>query len=183
MIKERIKLEKIEYNDIANIEEIYVEAFPKCERKPFSIILAHNESGAGSVLKIMLDDKICGFFFTFFYGSLAMVDYFAIHKDYRNLGIGEISIGLLREEYSDKKIFLEIEDPRSSDMASRRLGFYKRCGFLQVGTYVNLFSVDMELLALGDFSVDFKTYFELYVSMLGKNRAKKNVIERVVENK
>ena len=183
MIKDRIKLEKMEYNDIAGIEEIYVEAFPKCERKPFSIILAHNESGAGSVLKIMLDGVLCGFFFTFFYGELAMVDYFAIHKNYRNMGIGEIAISLLREEYSDKKIFLEIEDPGSSEMAARRLGFYKRCGFLQVGTYVNLFSVDMELLALGDFTVDFKTYFELYVSMLGKIRAKRNVIERVSENK
>ena len=179
MIKDRIKLEKIEYNDIAKIEEIYVEAFPKCERKPFSIILAHNESGAGRVLKIMLDGKLCGFFFTYFYGELAMVDYFAIHKDYRNMGIGEISIGLLREEYSDKKIFLEIEDPKSSEMAARRLEFYKRCGFEQVGTYVNLFCVDMELLALGDFGIDFDTYFELYVSMLGKNRANKNVIERV----
>ena len=178
MQRERIKLEKIEYNDIEAVESIYVEAFPKNERKPFSIILAHNESGAGSVLKIMLDGKMCGFFFTFFYGDLAMVDYFAVHKDYRNLGIGEIAISLLREEYSDKRIFLEIEDPGSSEMAARRLGFYKRCGFLQVGTYVNLFSVDMELLALGDFTVDFDTYFGLYVSMLGESRAAKNVIKK-----
>ena len=129
MLKDRIKLEKMEYNDIAGIEEIYVEAFPKCERKPFSIILAHNESGAGSVLKIMLDGVLCGFFFTFFYGELAMVDYFAIHKDYRNMGIGEIAISLLREEYSDKKIFLEIEDPGVVRWQRVDLAFIKDADF------------------------------------------------------
>lgn len=180
MIKDRIKLEKMEYNDVEAIESIYVEAFPKCERKPFSIILEHNESGAGSVLKIMLDGELCGFFFTFFYNDLAMVDYFAIHKDFRNRGIGEIALSLLREEYLDRRIFLEIEDPDGSEMAARRLGFYKRCGLLQAGTYVNLFSVDMELLTFSEFSVDFDTYFELYVSMLGRERAKKCVLERKV---
>lgn len=176
-----IKLEKMEYNDVETVESIYVEAFPENERKPFSIILAHNESGAGSVLKIVLDGKICGFFFTFFFRDLAMVDYFAIHKDYRNRGIGELALRLLRKEYCDRKIFLEIEDPDSGEMAARRLGFYRRCGFSQVGTYVNLFSVDMELLVLGDFEVDFKTYFDLYVSMLGKRRAERNVIERIIK--
>ena len=178
MQKERIKLEKIEYNDIEIIEDIYVEAFPKCERKPFSVILAHNEAGAGSLLKITLDSKICGFFFTFFHGDLAMVDYFAIHKDYRNRGFGELAIKLLAEEYKGKRIFLEIEDPSSSEIAARRLEFYRRCGFSRVGTYVNLFSVDMELLTLGEFPVDFDTYFDLYVSMLGKKRAERNVIQR-----
>ncbi len=175
---DRIKIAKAEYNDIKAIEEIYNEAFPKYERKPFSIILGHNESGAGSILKITLDGALVGFFFTYFYRDFAMVDYFAIQKDYRNQGIGEIAIGLLREEYRDKRIYLEIEDPDSSEMAERRLGFYKRCGFLQAGTYVNLFSVDMELLTLGDFPVSFEEYFALYVSMLGESRAVRNVIER-----
>ncbi len=178
MNRDRIKLQKVEYNDIQAIESIYVEAFPKNERKPFSIILAHNESGAGSLLKIMLDGELCGFFFTFFYRDFAMVDYFAIHKDFRNLGLGGIAIELLREEYNNRKIFLEIEDPNGSEMASRRLGFYRRCGFSQVETHVVLFSVDMELLALGDFNVSFDDYFSLYVSMLGEKRARRNVKER-----
>ena len=178
MLNDRIKLQKAEYNDIGAIEEIYNEAFPKSERKPFSIILGHNESGAGSVLKITLDGALVGFFFTYFHRDFAMVDYFAIHKDYRNSGIGEIALSLLRDEYAEKRIFLEIEDPNASEMAKRRLGFYKRCGFLQVGTYVNLFTVDMELLSLGDFAVSFEEYFELYTSMLGESRAKRNVIKR-----
>lgn len=180
MLKERIKLQKAEYNDIEMIEEIYNEAFPKRERKPFSVILGHNESGAGSILKITLDGALVGFFFTYFYCDFTMVDYFAVHKGHRNSGVGEIAIALLREEYAGKRIFLEIEDPDGSEMAKRRLGFYKRCGFLQAGTYVNLFGVDMELLTLGDFSVSFEEYFELYISMLGESRAKRNVIERKI---
>lgn len=178
MINSGIKLEKVEYNDIGLVEEIYNEAFPKYERKPFSIIVAHNESGAGSILKITLNGEMVGFFFTYFYRDLAMVDYFAMHKDYRNRGIGREAIRLLGELYADKKVFLEIEDPESSEMATRRLGFYKRCGFVQTATKVVLFSVDMELLTLGEFDVSFETYFELYVSMLGRLRAKRNVLPR-----
>ncbi len=178
---EGIKLEKIQYNDIEGIEEIYVEAFPKSERKPFSVILSHNASGRGSLLKITVDGKVRGFFFTFFYRDLAMVDYFAIHKDFRNAGIGKAALDLLRREYCDKRIFLEIEAPESGEVAARRLGFYERCGFYRIGTYVNLFSVDMELLALGSFDVDFDTYFALYVSMLGKERAGMHVKERKLQ--
>ena len=128
--------------------------------------------------KITLDGEMVGFFFTYFYCDFAMVDYFAIHKDYRNRGIGREAIRLLSELYADKRVFLEIEDPESSEMAQRRLCFYNRCGFVQTGTRVNLFSVDMELLTLGEFDVSFEEYFELYVSMLGKIRAKRNVLPR-----
>ena len=92
-MQNRIKLEKIKYTDIRAIRKIYAEAFPRCERKPFSIIRGHNRSGAGSLLKITLDGKICGFFFTYFYKEFAMIDYFAIHKDYRNMGLGGMGLG------------------------------------------------------------------------------------------
>ena len=177
-MQNRIKLEKIKYNDIRAIRKIYVEAFPECERKPFSIIRGHNRTGAGSLLKITLDGKICGFFFTYFHGELAMIDYFAIHKDYRNLGIGKIALQKLADAYEGKRIFLEIEDPESGDMAKRRLGFYGRCGLNREGTKVNLFSVDMELLTLGEFEVGFSQYFELYRSMLGDKLANLKVKER-----
>ena len=178
MEKNRIKLEKAEYNDIRLIKKIYKEAFPKNERKPFSIIRKLNRSGKGSLEKITLDGKICGFFFTVFMDELALVDYFAIQREHRNQGIGEIAIEALSEKYSDRRIFLEIEDPSSSEAAARRLGFYKRCGFSQTGTRVNLFGVDMELLTLGGFDVDFSTYFEFYVSMVGEVLASRCVKER-----
>ncbi len=175
---EKIRLEKAEADDFGEIEKIYIEAFPACERKPFGVILTHNETGRGSLEKITLDGKICGFFFTFFYDDLAMVDYFAIREDCRGKGIGEAAIALLGAEYADKRIFLEIEDPESSEMAARRLGFYSRCGFRQARVYVTLFGVDMELLTLGEFDIDFETYFALYTSMLGEKRAGRNVLER-----
>ena len=178
MQKERIKLQKARYNDIRRIKRIYKEAFPKNERKPFSIIKKLNRSGKGSLEVILLDGKMCGFFFTVFEGELALVDYFAISKDYRNRGIGKLAIEALSEKYFQKKMFLEIEDPSVSDEAARRLCFYKRCGFLQTGIKVNLFGVHMELLTLGEFEVDFPTYFDFYVSMVGELLASKCVKER-----
>ena len=173
-----IKLRKALDCEIDKILEIYTEAFPKEERKPFEVICEHNRTGKAQLMSIVLDGDVAGMAHTYIYGEFAMVDYFAIHKDQRGKGIGKEVISLIREMYKGKKIYLEIEDPNIGDMQARRLGFYKRCGLKQVGTYVNLFGVDMELLAFDDFNVSFEEYFALYAFMGGEEFARKNVKKR-----
>lgn len=164
--------------ELDKILEIYTEAFPKEERKPFEIICEHNRTGKAELSSILIDGQAAGMVHTYVFGEFAMVDYFAIHKDKRNLGVGSIVIDLIRERYKGYKIYLEIEDASIGEMQARRLEFYKRCGLRQVGTYVNLFGVDMELLAFDDFSVSFEEYFALYSYMGGEEFAKRNVKER-----
>ena len=173
-----IKLRKVLECELDKLLEIYTEAFPKEERKPFEVICEHNRTGKAELSSILIDGQAAGMVHTYVFGEFAMVDYFAIHKDKRNLGAGSRVIELIREKYKGYKIYLEIEDASIGEMQARRLEFYKRCGLKQVGTYVNLFGVDMELLAFNDFSVSFHEYFELYAYMGGVEFAKRNVKER-----
>ncbi len=178
--KMNIELVKSKDEDLQKILEIYTEAFPKEERKPFEIICEHNRIGKAELLSILIDGNVSGMVHTYLFEDFAMVDYFAIHKDKRNLGAGTHVIDLIREKYNGYKIYLEIEDASIGKMQARRLEFYKRCGLTQVGTYVNLFGVDMELLAFDDFDVTFSEYFALYSYMGGREFAQKNVKERKV---
>ena len=175
-----IKLEKCREEHLPKILEIYTEAFPKEERKPFQIICEHNRIGKAELSSVLIDGEVAGMVHTYLFENFAMVDYFAIHKDKRNLGAGTHVIDLIREKYKDYKIYLEIEDASLGEMQKRRLEFYKRCGLCQVGTYVNLFGVDMELLAFDDFKVTFPEYFALYSYMGGEGFAERNVKERKI---
>ena len=175
-----IEIRKALDSELDKILEIYIEAFPKEERKPFDIICEHNRIGKAELCAIVIDGKVGGMVHTYLFEDFAMVDYFAIHKDKRNLGVGTQIIDLIRKKYKGYKIYLEIEDASIGKMQKRRLEFYKRCGLRQVGTYVNLFGVDMELLAFDDFKVTFPEYFALYTYMGGYEFAKRNVKERKV---
>ena len=179
-VKMNIELVRARENEFQKILEIYTEAVPKEERKPFDIICEHNRTGKAELLSILIDGDVWGMVHTYVFNDFAMVDYFAIHKDKRNLGAGSRVIELIREKYKGYKIYLEIEDASIGEMQSRRLEFYKRCGLKQIGTYVNLFGVDMELLAFDDFDVTFSEYFELYAYMGGREFAKRNVKERII---
>ena len=175
-----IELRRCREEELTKILEIYTEAFPKEERKPFDIICEHNRIGKAELSAVLVDGEVGGMVHTYLFDGFAMVDYFAIHKDKRNLGIGTQIIDFIRKKYKGYKIYLEIEDASIGKMQKRRLEFYKRCGLSQVGTYVNLFGVDMELLAFDDFKVTFPEYFALYSYMGGYEFAKRNVKERKV---
>ena len=175
-----IELVRCREEDLEKILEIYTEAFPKEERKPFQIICEHNRIGKAELSCVLIDGDVSGMVHTYLFDGFAMVDYFAIHKDKRNLGAGTRVIDLIRKKSKGYKIYLEIEDATIGEMQARRLEFYKRCGLCEVGTYVNLFGVDMELLAFDDFKVTFPEYFALYSYMGGEEFAKRNVKERKI---
>ena len=180
LTKMNIQFVRCSEEDLPKILEIYTEAFPKEERKPFQIICEHNRIGKAELSCVLIDGDVAGMVHTYLFDGFAMVDYFAIHKDKRNLGAGTRVIDLIRKKYKGYKIYLEIEDATIGEMQARRLEFYKRCGLCEVGTYVNLFGVDMELLAFDDFKVTFPEYFALYSYMGGEEFAKRNVKERKI---
>lgn len=175
-----VKIERCDIEGFERILPIYEEAFPDDERKPYSMLLENHESGRGEMLAVKYGDNIVGMVFMCFYMDYALIDYFAIDKELRGLKIGERAMGLLHEKYSDKKLFLEIEDPDINEMATRRLHFYERCGLKRMNVYVDLFGVPMELLAYGDFNISFEDYFGLYAYMTNESFARKNVKRRSI---
>ena len=159
-------LRKIDGNDkaIKDVEALYLRAFPESERKPLSHILENEERGVTDILSIE-DGKFIGLIITVNRDDLVLIDYFAVDDSLRGGGYGGKAIGLMREMYAGKRIFLEIELPgdeyENNVQRTRRKDFYLRNGLKEGGTRMKIYDTDMELLVF-DKPVGFGEYLELF---------------------
>lgn len=160
------------------ISDLYIEAFPKSERKSKEDIIDVVESERGKILPILFKDEFAGFFITM--DSLdkktTLIDYFAIRKELRGKHIGSSAISLLDDE---KKYIIEIErvDREAENFRQRykRKNFYQACGFMTNDLYVSRYGVDMELLSLNE-ELSIKEYTDLYDSFISKSERRENII-------
>lgn len=145
---------------------LYRNAFPKEERKPFSIIKKMQKLGKTDIWCFEENGKFLGMAATINSLDKILIDYFAVAKNMREKGNGGRMLESLIEHYSPRGVFLEIEIPyRDSDNYEeriRRKAFYLQHGLSEVGTQVKLFGVDMELLSTG-FQMSFDEYREFYL--------------------
>ena len=150
---------------------LYREAFPRCERKPFSIIKAMNERGKTDLWYFEDDGGFIGMCATINGSDNILIDYLAVAKKRRGAGAGNLMLSELLEHYKDYGVFLEIEaldeNAKNNDERIRRRQFYLRSGFKPMNTYVKLFGVDMELLGK-NCSLSFDEYREFYLKNYGK---------------
>ena len=150
---------------------LYKSAFPKEERKPFSIIKRMEKLGKSDIWYFENDGVFLGLATTINGEDTVLIDYFAVAKKQRGQGNGTAMLKALMEHYSPKGVFLEIEIPYE-DSANyseriRRKSFYLRAGLSQIGTRAKLFGVDMELLGAG-VSMTFDEYREFYLKNYGR---------------
>ncbi len=154
---------------------LYLQSFPKCERKPFSIILKMQKKGKTDLWYAEKNGKFAGFGATINGSEIILLDYFAIAKKRRGKGIGSEMLGALRNLYPEKGFFLEIEkvypDAANFDETNRRKNFYLSNGMAETGTDAKLFGVDMELLGF-DCHLTFDEYREFYRVNYGEFAAK-----------
>ena len=95
--------------NLMNIYRLYLKSFPKNERKPFPFILLKQWRGTTEVLSLKNNKgEFLGLAITALQNNLALIAYFAISSEKRGKGIGSKALKLLKERYSNKKIFLEI---------------------------------------------------------------------------
>lgn len=169
-----MQLVKAEKKDIFSIYRIYVEAFPKEERMPFTNIF-RKENKLIELISIKEENKIIGFFINMKYEDMILISFFAIKKEYRNNNAGGRALEQLKEIYKDKKILLEIEilDDKASnyDMRIRRKNFYKRHGFVSSNIFVDLFGVDLEVMC-NNCNLSQEQYINLYENVIGKELSK-----------
>lgn len=156
--------------DMTFILDLYQKSFPESERKPFSVIQRKAAMGSMEILLLKEDGRRVGFAITAMEGPLVLLDYFAIAPRNRGQGLGSEALMLLRELYSDKLFFLEIEETDESaenyEERLRRKQFYLRNGMLETGLHIELFDVPMELLA-GAPGLKYEWCSRLYREMLG----------------
>ena len=153
------------------IYKLYRSAFPKEERKPFSIIVNKYLQGIFDVWCICRGGKFSGIATTINHGDLILIDYLAVSPACRSQGIGSAALRLLKEKYDGKDLLLEIEsvyeDHPEKAQRLRRKAFYLSCGMKPMEVMVDLFGVPMELMSFGK-TVTFQEYLRIYTDATGQ---------------
>ncbi len=148
---ERMKLRPAEKADLSFVRRLYKEAFPRSERKPFSMIRRETARGRMELLVLLENEVPAGLAVTAVCAEPILIDYFAIDETMRGRGLGTAALAAIRSYYGEKTLFLEIEapDPAAPNHIQRvaRKRFYERSGFLDTGYRVQLMGIPMELLS------------------------------------
>lgn len=162
---------------ISGVLELYLKAFPKEERKPFSLILAKREEGVCEILCAEAPSgEMLGEAILLHYKDIVLLDYFAVAPKLRGRGIGSCILRQLQERYSGKRLLLEIENPQKpSDNHEQRLKrkhFYMQNNMKCMDYLVSVFDVEMEVLCF-DCEVSFEDYRSVYEQVFGKRAAER----------
>ncbi|MBQ5676184.1 MAG: GNAT family N-acetyltransferase [Lachnospiraceae bacterium] len=168
------------------IEDLYMRAFPKAERKPFQLMVKKQAEGTMELLSIEKENQFLGLAIFAHDKDIALLDYFAISDEMRGQGIGSRAIKALQKIYAGKRFVLEIETTKKPcndlEMRNKRKGFYLRNGLHTMDFDVMLFGVEMEMLSNAD-HLNFDEYLDVYKNACGLKYADKIHLIREVEQK
>ena len=128
---ELLKLNEADFDDFYSEIE---KSFIKDERRDYADALRLFKDGKYDILSLMHNGKRVGFISLWNLPTFTFAEHFVIREKYRNLGLGAMALSEIQRVY--KKIVLEAEPP-TTDIAKRRLAFYKRNGFFEnAGDYM-----------------------------------------------
>ncbi len=166
-----MEIKKTALKDIHRVKKLYNEAFPKCERMPFWLMIADSFKGKLDILSIIQNRSFTGFAVMLVCGDKALLLYYAIEKSMRGRGLGSEALGIMTERYKNHTFYLEIESTKTDcpDLEKRlkRKQFYQRNGLSETGLEVCLFGTDMEVLSKGK-RLGYKEYIMPYEKTFGK---------------
>lgn len=166
------------------IENLYMRAFPKSERKPFSLMVQKQTEGTMEILSIEEENAFLGLAIFAHDKDIALLDYFAISDELRGQGLGSRAIRALQKIYAGKRFVLEIETTKKPcddlEMRQHRKAFYLRNGLHTMDFDVILFGVEMEMLSNAD-HLNFEEYLDVYKNACGLTFADKIHLIRQIE--
>lgn len=153
------------------IKDIYFEAFPKTERKPFFTLRRSVEKEKAQLLTAMENGILQGFIVVIPYRDMVMVDYLAVSSKIHSQGTGSKIMQEVCRRFSDKIIVLLIEKlDNSAENKEQRIArrkFYFKNGFTSSDIYITGYSGNMEILNYGG-TVSSQEYMDLQKYALGK---------------
>ena len=127
---------ELNQQDYQNIKRVYLSAFPKEERPPFSILRRSVEQKKGMFLVIEEGEQFIGFLHVVVHSDLVYLAFFAIDEACRGKGYGSQSLQHLQQRFAEKRILVAREalDADADNYAQRvrRYGFYLRNGFAEI---------------------------------------------------
>ena len=100
------------------IKTIYMEAFPKRERKPYFALRHSVKTKKAVVMAATEGEQVLGFIVLIPYKDMVMADYLAVSSKVRSRGTGSYIMQNVCRQYKDKKIVLLIE--RLDDKAENK---------------------------------------------------------------
>ena len=167
-----LRLEKAGKEELSFIRQLYKEAFPAVERKPFSLLVKRQRLKRVEILSIfsLQESRPVGLAISAFFGDLVLLDYFAMDPTLRGRGMGGEALELLRQRYQGKRFFLEIEPPdpqaENSRQRVRRKEFYLRHGFQDAGLQAVVAGAALDSMT-DHCSLTFEEYTGLYRHAFG----------------
>lgn len=151
------------------IQRLYLEAFPKEERKPFELIMEKQKEGITEILS--LEDEEGNFYglgITILHKDIVLLDYFAVEEGRRGKGTGSAALHMMQERSRGKRFILEIENTdaqaENHEQRIRRKEFYLKNGMKCMGYLVELVGVEMEVLVY-DSELTYEEYQDIYDSV------------------
>lgn len=166
-----MKFTEVDNKQWKAVKEIYMEAFPKAERKPFFTLKHSVKSGKAKLFTATQGNELLGFVVAFADQEMVMVDYLAVSQKVRSRGTGSYLMQEICKYYAGKKIVLLIErlDDQAENKEQRvaRRKFYLKNGFLSTDIFIEGASGNMEVLRFGDV-VSKEEYMAIQKYALGK---------------
>ncbi|MGP6139564.1 GNAT family N-acetyltransferase [Jeotgalibaca sp. A127] len=160
------------------IEMLYLTAFPENERKSFSMMKDLMADGSVEMVIFSTNEfPFVGFAISAIHDQTVLVDYLAIHPDYRGMGFGSMALKWLLNHYQAFKVCLEIEstkvDAENKRERQLRKGFYLKNALELLAYEAEVFGVRFEILA-NDKSLVADEYVAVYHNVYGE-RSSRNV--------
>ncbi len=183
-----IKLREIEIEEFKkDVYSYYVKIFPREERKTLKRIEQACEERRTKIIKIIDKNKFVGFMLLnrIKEKGYIVLDYLAILPQYRSSQVGTRALKILIEEEKESSgIFIEIEKPGlgknkiENEIREKRRKFYEKIGFKKLSFDVDLFNIIYSTYLIPNIENDeetiIKEILEIYDTMCGKERARKN---------
>ena len=154
------------------IGTLLVEAFPEEERPSVHYFFKSLERKGNNLFAYYLNNTFIGFAYVSLYQDVCYLFFLAVKEDKRHQGYGGEILEDIKKTYKDYVILLCFEeiDPKYPNYQERiiRKDFYYSHGFKDNKMKTNEYGVIYETAYIGNHTVDFPTYVEIFVLGFGE---------------
>lgn len=123
-----IKLYKIKMDEFDLAYKILEDAFPSAELRKYDLMKSFFEKEEVIFFGMKEEEQLQVVILSWEFKEFTFLENFAVHKDYRNKGLGSKCLEKIKQYYT-VPIVLEVEKPYDA-LSERRIDFYRRNGFI-----------------------------------------------------